>query len=132
MPKKGKQVQSPEGDSKTQKVVPLPQVWLPNQVNGRGCGTTCMHTHTTHATHTQPEPDESMTASPPPHSYPSPSQDEQDRMASFWALEEAKGPQSWDDDQELDYSKIAKKRGNEDESNESYESGISIVPPTIN
>ncbi len=42
---------------------------------------------------------------------PIPSQDEQQRMAEFWAAEESREPRTWEDDQELDYSEIAKNRG---------------------
>lgn len=45
-------------------------------------------------------------------------------MAHFWAMEEARGPRSWDDDQELDYSEIAKKRGDGEELSESKDSGM--------
>ena len=44
-------------------------------------------------------------------------------MARFWAMEETRGPRSWDDDQELDYSEIAKKRGDGEELSESKDSG---------
>lgn len=38
-----------------------------------------------------------------------PTQDEEESMARFWAMEEANARGGWEDDQELDYEEMAKK-----------------------
>ena len=59
---------------------------------------------------------EVMEDSSPSPSLPPPSQDEQERMARLWALEESTSPKSWEDEQELDYTELAKKREMADDS----------------
>ncbi len=73
----------------------------------------------------QPMPDEMD--SPVPN-LPTPSQDEQQRMAEFWAAEESREPRTWENDQELDYSEIAKNRGAaEQDFNSSKNSGAWLM-----
>lgn len=38
--------------------------------------------------------------------YPPPTEEEQERMAMFWAMEEVNAPKGWDEDKELDYSEV--------------------------
>jgi len=38
-----------------------------------------------------------------------PTEDEEERMARFWALEEANAPKGWEDDKEIDYEELAEK-----------------------
>ena len=38
--------------------------------------------------------------------FPLPTEEEQERMAMFWAMEEVNAPKGWDDDKELDYSEV--------------------------
>jgi hypothetical protein len=39
-----------------------------------------------------------------------PTEEEQESMARFWAMEEANIPKGWGDDQEIDYAEISSKR----------------------
>lgn len=68
----------------------------------------------------------------PAPNLPSPSPDEQQRMAEFWEAEESRGPRTWENDQELDYSEIARKMvGAEHDLDSSKNSGTnSIHVPT--
>lgn len=95
MPKKEKDKKQGQAAKKAE-ADPLPQVWLPDQLEitglsyGKG-----------------PRIDTSMVSS---GNVLPPSKDEQDSMAKFWALEEANAPRGWEGEQELDYAEISSKR----------------------
>lgn len=38
-----------------------------------------------------------------------PTEEEQESMARFWAMEEANSPKGWEDEEEIDYAEINKK-----------------------
>ena len=42
-----------------------------------------------------------------------PTEKEQQEVAMFWAMEEANVPRSWDEEKELDYSQVSRKREGE-------------------
>ena len=41
---------------------------------------------------------------------PPPTEDEQQQMAMFWAMEEANTPRGWDDEAELDYMAVSQRQ----------------------
>ena len=42
--------------------------------------------------------------------HPPPTEDEQQQMAMFWAMEEANAPRGWDDEEELDYTMVSQRQ----------------------
>ncbi len=40
---------------------------------------------------------------------PPPTHDEQEKMAQFWAMEEANTPKGWENEAELDYAEISRR-----------------------
>ena len=42
--------------------------------------------------------------------HPPPTEDEQQQMAMFWAMEEANTPRGWDDEEELDYTMVSQRQ----------------------
>ena len=91
------------------------------------------HTHTrTHHTHTHAHTSHTRTSQPEQRrsSFPSeregedatlppPSEQEQQQMALFWAMEEANSPKGWDEEKELDYSEVVRRREEQKESSKS-------------
>ena len=125
MPKKVKEKQ--EQASKNSD--PLPQVWLPDQVSIQRVGLTqfCMSTLSKLYAHIflfqldfsgasydkgprMPNIDGSRLAEEEADaSALMPTEDEEERMARFWAMEEANAPKGWEDDKEIDYEELAEK-----------------------
>ena len=138
MPKKGKGKQPSGAGAAAEKTPkrptapePLPQVWLPNQVGGRGSmltyptllstltwtrvtsaySHTHIHDHTCTHTHTQPDPSIFDDSSAPEEATGlPPSQHEQDQVALFWAMEEANNQRGWDEEKEIDYTELSRKQ----------------------
>ena len=44
------------------------------------------------------------------HDQPPPTEDEQQQMAMYWAMEEANTPRGWDDEAELDYLAVSQRQ----------------------
>ena len=44
------------------------------------------------------------------HDHPPPTEDEQQRMAELWAMEEVNAPRGWDDEEELDYTVLSQRQ----------------------
>ena len=76
------------------------------------------HTHIPlHLTHTQPTLDGGSFSSETEGrdeaaatSLPPPSEKEQHQMALLWAMEEVNSPKGWDEEEELDYSAVSRRR----------------------
>ena len=76
------------------------------------------HTHTPlHLTHTQPTLDGGSFSSETEGrdeaaatSLPPPSEKEQHQMALLWAMEEVNSPKGWEEEEELDYSAVSRRR----------------------
>lgn len=54
---------------------------------------------------------------------PPPTEEDQEKMRKFWAMEEANSPRGWEDEQELDYAEISQRTADQ-----SQNSG----PPPVN
>ena len=44
------------------------------------------------------------------HDHPPPTEDEQQRMAELWAMEEVNAPRGWEDEEELDYTVLSQRQ----------------------
>lgn len=74
-------------------------------------------------THTQPTLDGSFSSETKARgeaaatTLPPPSEKEQQQMALFWAMEEVNSPKGWDEEEELDYSAVSRRREEERKEN---------------
>ena len=74
-------------------------------------------------THTQPTLDGSFSSETKARgeaaatTLPPPSEKEQQQMALLWAMEEVNSPKGWDEEEELDYSAVSRRREEERKEN---------------
>lgn len=122
MPKKDKdkKQQAQSAKKAAAPVDPLPQVWLPDQViYGGGWGWLDLQNFTVlFATQLEitglsygkgPRIPAGVEGDGADSQATQPTDDEQDRMARFWAMEEANSPKGWEEEEEVDYAEISKR-----------------------